>query len=72
MKTQYLILIAPLILTLDIYMIGFIFEFLSAPSDIGVFVGVICGSIFLVSNYVLIKYFINQIKNKINENNPKK
>ena len=63
---KLLLFLSPLILFIDVYLIGIIFDLLSAKSDIAVLVGIGSISLFAYLNYLLIRLVIKaSLKNKI-------
>lgn len=63
MKWWYFFL--PLVIAIELYIMSFVFQFLSAASDFFVFIGVLLICVFAAVNYYLVKHLT-----KPNEKNP--
>lgn len=61
---KILIFGSPIILSIEILIINFIFDLIRQPSDIAVLLGIILICVIAFLNYLLIQFIIKQFKTK--------
>lgn len=61
---KVLIILSPVVILIDLYVLNFILHMVSAQSDINVLLGVILLCIELFANYLLIKFLTNKKQKK--------
>jgi len=62
MVKKVILFTSPLLLLIEIIIFNLIVGLLSKPSDMAVFMGVICICISFVGNFFLFKFIIEQVK----------
>jgi len=69
MKNRYVLFaLIPILILLEFVLFTTIGEFISAPEDVMVVVGVLLLCVMLAANFYLVKFFINKFKSKSNSN----
>jgi hypothetical protein len=69
MKNRYVLFaLIPLLILLELVGFTTVGEFISAPEDVMVVVGVLLLCVMLAANFYLVKFLINKFKSKSNPN----